>query len=76
MKKSVQSRRYKRFTALLAKARQEAGMTQQQIADALDKPQSFVAKYENGERRLDLIEFLEIARVLNVDPKSIIDALR
>ena len=47
-------------------------MTQQAVADRLGKPQSFVAKYENGERRLDVVEFLEIAEVLDVDTVAII----
>jgi transcriptional regulator with XRE-family HTH domain len=53
---------------LLTAAREKAGLTQQQLADRLDKPQSFVAKYEGGERRVDLIEFIEIARALEFDP--------
>ena len=50
----------------------DAGLTQQQVADKLEKPQSFVAKYEKGERRLDVIEFLEIAKVLETDAIAII----
>jgi transcriptional regulator with XRE-family HTH domain len=53
---------------LLVAAREGAGLTQQQLADRLEKPQSFVAKYEGGERRIDLIEFIAIARVLGFDP--------
>lgn len=52
---------------LLVAAREKAGVTQQQLADRLDKPQSFVAKYEGGERRIDLIEFLSIAHALQFD---------
>lgn len=53
---------------LLVEARINADVTQQQLADRLKKPQSFVAKYEGGERRLDLIELLAIARALDFDP--------
>lgn len=53
-------------------ARKEAQLTQATLAKSLKKPQSFVAKYENGERRLDVIEFLLIARVMDVDPCEII----
>lgn len=73
MRKSLYTKAYKRLTDLLASARRDAGLTQQQVAGKLGKPQSFVAKYEKGERRLDVIEFLEIARVLNADAKAIID---
>lgn len=46
-----------------------------QLAEKLKRPQSFVSKYESGERRLDLIEFLDLARSLQADPHSIIDEL-
>ncbi len=75
MKKSVHSRQYTSFIEKLIDARKEAGFTQQQVAGRLGKPQSFVAKYENGERRLDVIEFLAIAKILKANPKAIIGAL-
>lgn len=43
-------------------------MTQAQLAARLDRPQSFVAKYEGGERRLDVIEFMEVAEAIGFDP--------
>ena len=61
------------FRQLLVRLRQEKGITQTQLAEKLKRPQSFVSKYESGERRLDLIEFLEIAKALQIDPHSIID---
>lgn len=48
--------------------RDQAGLTQTDVAARLGRPQSFVAKYEGGERRVDVIEFLAIARALGVDP--------
>jgi len=72
MQKSLYTKAYKRLTDLLIRARMDAGLTQQQVADKLEKPQSFVAKYEKGERRLDVIEFLEIAKVLETDAIAII----
>jgi transcriptional regulator with XRE-family HTH domain len=52
----------------LVGARKAAGLTQQALARLLKKPQSFVAKYEGGERRLDVVEFVAIARALGADP--------
>ena len=75
MRKSVHTRQYQIFLEQLVAARQAAGLTQQVLADRLGRPQSFVAKYENGERRLDVVEFLEIARQLSADPHEIIDAI-
>jgi len=49
-------------------ARKAAGLTQHALARRLKKPQSFVAKYEGGERRLDVVEFVTIARALGADP--------
>jgi transcriptional regulator with XRE-family HTH domain len=49
-------------------ARKSAGLTQVGLADLLGRPQSFVSKYERGERRLDVIEFCEVCRALGIDP--------
>jgi ribosome-binding protein aMBF1 (putative translation factor) len=65
--KSLRSAEHVRLTQYLVNARERAGMTQQQLADKLGKHQSFVAKYEGGERRIDVIEFLHIARALGFD---------
>ncbi len=47
------------------------GLTQQAVADRLETPQSFVAKYEGGERRLDVIEFIAVAKALEADPEEL-----
>ena len=75
MRKSVHTRQYQVFVEQLAEARKAAGLTQQQLADKLGRPQSFVAKYENGERRLDVVEFLGIAKLLKADPHQIARAV-
>ena len=49
-----------------------ADLTQAQLAARLDRPQSFVAKYEGGERRLDVIEFMEVAEAIGFDPADFI----
>jgi transcriptional regulator with XRE-family HTH domain len=48
--------------------RKGAGLTQVGLADRLGRPQSFVSKYERGERKLDVIEFCEVCRALGMDP--------
>ena len=49
-------------------------MTQHALALRLKKPQSFVAKYEGGERRLDVVEFIRISRAMDVDPLKLMAA--
>jgi len=60
--------RYKKLQSLLKAARKAQGLTQAQVAERLGRPQSYVAKYENGERRLDVIEFLDVADVIGLNP--------
>jgi len=67
MTKSAFSAKYDYFRELLLAARKSAGLTQIDLGKQLSRPQSFVSKFERGERRLDVVEFLEIASVLGVD---------
>lgn len=53
-------------------ARKDAGLTQLALATKLGRPQSFVSKFERGERRLDVIEFIDVAKVLGIDPASVV----
>ena len=57
------SRDYERFLSRLRTARDEAGLTQVQVAKKLRKPQSYVSKCESGERRVDVIELAAYAAV-------------
>jgi transcriptional regulator with XRE-family HTH domain len=68
MQKSLKSPEYERLIALLVAVRKKAAVRQQALAKKLGKPQSFVAKYEGGERRIDLIEFIAIVRAVGGDP--------
>jgi len=58
---SLHSPRYRQFLERLRAARLAAGFTQAQVAAALGKPQSFLSKSENGERRVDALEFADMA---------------
>lgn len=69
---SVYSDSYQRLLELLVAARKEGKLTQEQLAEKLGKPQSFISKYERGERRLDVIEFIEVCKILRVDPSEMI----
>lgn len=65
VEKSIYSAEYQRLCGFLRQLRREAGLTQVQVAARLDVPQSFVSKYESGERRLDAIELLHVVRALD-----------
>ncbi len=73
--RSVFTQRYERFRQLIVGARKRAGFTQVQLARKLGKPQSFVSKYEVGERRLDVIEFLDVAAALGFKAESLLKKL-
>jgi transcriptional regulator with XRE-family HTH domain len=74
--KSLHLPAHRALCDLLVAARQNAGLTQQIVAKRLKRPQSFVAKYEGGERRIDILEFLEIAAALNADPVALLRSLQ
>jgi transcriptional regulator with XRE-family HTH domain len=71
MQKSLKSAEYARLIELLIAVRHGAGVRQQALAKKLGRPQSFIAKYEGGERRLDVIEFIAIAKALGADPQKL-----
>jgi transcriptional regulator with XRE-family HTH domain len=73
--KSVHSPDQAAFCELMVETRKAAGMTQEALARRLKRHQSFVAKYEGGERRLDVVEFIAIARALGADPLKLMTIL-
>lgn len=75
MTRSVFLLSYGVLTQCLLDARIAAGVTQIELAARLERPQSFVSKVEGGDRRLDVIEFLQITAALNVEPEPIIRAI-
>ena len=68
MQKSLKSPEYARLIATLVAVRHASGVRQQALAKKLGRPQSFIAKYEGGERRIDVVEFIAIAQALGADP--------
>ena len=56
----------KKLQALLRQVRVEAGLTQEEVARRLGRPQSFVSKYETGERRLDILELRRVCAVIGL----------
>jgi transcriptional regulator with XRE-family HTH domain len=73
--KSITSEEYRRLCVLLRDLRLEAGLTQVEVAERLDEPQSFVSKYEAGERRLDVIELRHVAEALGTSLLAVVEQL-
>lgn len=73
--KSLHSPEHATLCALLLGARSKAGLTQQDVAKRLKRPQSFVAKVEGGERRLDVLEFIDFTRAIEADTTKLLRAL-
>lgn len=67
MQKSLSSSRQSSFLKLLRQIRDEANLRQIDLAIRLDQPQSFVSKYESGERRLDLLELELVCEACDTD---------
>lgn len=74
--KAALAKRRRHMTEVIAELRQEAGLTQSQVAARLGTDQSTYSKIENGVRRMDLIEVLAWAEAVGVDPNEIIGRIR
>ena len=66
MNKGSRGEKQRRIRALLRDFRLKAGLRQQDVAERLGEPQSFVSKIESGERRLDLGELAEVCEALGI----------
>lgn len=76
MSSTLSSKRHGSLVALLIRERKSANMTQAEVAQRLKQHQSFVARIESGQRRIDVVEFLEISEVIGFDPKQAIAQLK
>jgi len=68
MKKSITSNKYLSLLAWLKSARNEQGLTMRDFSELIDEPHQFVGKVETGERRLDIYEYVQYCKALNIDP--------
>ena len=73
MSKSLRTRAHRVLIQELRAARHSAGLSQQAVADILEVSQSYVAKIELGERRIDLIEFLQFVRAVDGSWEAILE---
>jgi transcriptional regulator with XRE-family HTH domain len=73
--KTIHTERHHKLRGLLVARRKAASLTQTVLAERLGKPPSYVAKYEGGDRRLDVLEFLDVAAAIGFDPCRFLRAL-
>jgi len=66
---------YDRFRSVLRDMRREAGLRQSELADRLGRPQSFVSKYESGQRRLDFVEVERVCKALGASLRELISRI-
>ena len=64
-------KQYQHFLEILAEARDKTGINQRELSRQLKRPHTYISKVESGERRIDVIEFIEIARALEIDPTKL-----
>lgn len=65
--KSVADPRYNYIIKKIVEARKLAGLKQEAVAERINRFQSYISKIENCERRLDIVELLELAKVYSQD---------
>jgi transcriptional regulator with XRE-family HTH domain len=75
MEKSIFTAQQERLQELLRQIRHEAGLRQVDLAEQLGEPQSFISKYESGERRLDLLEIRSICQAVGISLAQFVDRL-
>lgn len=74
--KTIYQEPYLRLVQALVQARKNAGLTQTQVAEKLAKPQSYIAKVEGADRKLDVMEFVELCEAIYLDPSEFIKLLK
>ena len=76
MQKSIANAKQRGFLELIREIRQQAGLRQLDVAERLKQPQSFVSKYESGERRLDLLELEQVCDACETDLSDFVKRYR
>ena len=76
MSRTLLSPRHEALRGLIVEKRKKAGLTQAEVAKRLKRYQSFIATVESGQRRIDVVEFLDLADAIGFDPRDAIKQLR
>jgi transcriptional regulator with XRE-family HTH domain len=73
---TLKSKRQRILITFLIERRKAAGLTQTQLADRLGKSRSFITRLESGQRRVNVVELLQLAEVLGFDAGKVVGAMR
>ena len=76
MRKSIRSKRHQLLAQAIGEQRVQAGLTQFEVARRLGRHQPFMANIESGDRRIDIVELLDIADIIDLDVTALIKRLR
>ena len=76
MSQTLRSPRHEALRAFIVEKRKKAGLTQSELATRLGRYQSFIANIESGQRRIDVVELLDIAAAVGFDPREAIKRLK
>lgn len=76
MSRAIYSLEYSRLREILLNARESKNITQAELARLLNKPQSYISKYENGDKMLNVIEFISVCNALEIEAEKVIYELR
>jgi len=74
--KGFQDSRYRELIAQLRAEREKQGLSQEALAERLGTHQQFVSRYEIGERRLDILEYMDVAAALGLEPSVLMETVR
>ena len=72
MAKSLFTRKHTQLRKLLKKARKDAKLTQTDLAHRLKRRQAYISRIERGERRIDVVEFLDLTHAIGIDAAKFI----
>lgn len=75
MKKTIYSNEYTVFRTMLKETREGLDLSQDELGKKLGRHQPFIARIESGQRRLDVVEFIQMMRIMGVDSVSFLKKL-
>ena len=76
MRKTIRSKRHALIAEAIGDQRKLVGLTQAEVAQRLDRHQPFIANIESGDRRVDVVELIDIAEIIGLDLIGLIEQLR